>query len=185
MPNPQIHSRRLFLSHAARLAMVGVVLPLAKPALASLPNARSLAFDHTHTGAPVSVVFAVGNHYVPDGLTTLNRFLRDHYSGEIGQIDPHLFDLLYRTRQELDSDQPLQVISGYRCAATNSNLRNSRGGGVARNSLHMQGKAIDIRIPGIPLSSLRDAAMSQNGGGVGFYPRDKFVHVDTGKVRYW
>ena len=186
MSNPHIHhSRRLFLSRAAKLAMAGVVLPLAKPALAALPNARSLEFDHTHTGERVSVVFAVGTHYVPDGLSTLNRFLRDHYSGEIGQIDPQLFDLLYRTRQELGSDQPLHVISGYRCAATNSHLHNSRGGGVARNSLHMQGKAIDIRIPGVPLSDLRDAAMSQSVGGVGFYPRDKFVHLDTGKVRYW
>ena len=186
MSNPHIHhSRRLFLSRAAKLAMAGVVLPLAKPALAALPNARSLEFDHTHTGERVSVVFAVGTHYVPDGLSTLNRFLRDHYSGEIGQIDPQLFDLLYRTRQELGSDQPLHVISGYRCAATNSRLRTSRGGGVARNSLHMQGKAIDIRIPGVPLSDLRDAAMSQSVGGVGFYPRDKFVHLDTGKVRHW
>ena len=179
------HSRRLFLSRAARLAVAGAVLPLARPALASLPNARSLEFDHTHTGESVSVVFAIGNHFVPEALGTLNRFLRDHYSGEIGRIDPQLFDLLYRTRQELGTDQPFQVISGYRCETTNARLRNTRGGGVARNSLHMQGKAIDIRIPGVPLSDLRDAATSLNLGGVGFYPRDKFVHVDTGKVRYW
>ncbi|MER2506372.1 MAG: DUF882 domain-containing protein [Azonexus sp.] len=185
MPNPQVHSRRLFLSHAAKLAMAGVVLPLAKPALASLPDARSLAFDHTHTGERISVVFAVGTHYLPDALNILNRFLRDHYSGEIGQIDPHLFDLLHRTRRELGSDQPFHVVSGYRCATTNSRLRNRRGGGVARNSLHMQGRAIDIRIPGVPLSDLRDAAMSQSVGGVGFYPREKFVHLDTGKLRHW
>ena len=184
MPNTH-HSRRLFLSRAARLAVAGAVLLLAKPALASLPNARSLDFDHTHTGERVSVVFAVGHHYVPDALLTLNRFLRDHYSGEIGSIDPQLFDLLFKTRQELGTDQVFQVISGYRCAATNSHLRNSRGGGVARQSLHMHGKAIDIRIPGIPLSDLRDAAKSLSAGGVGFYPRDKFVHVDTGKVRHW
>ena len=185
MPNSHKHSRRLFLSRAARLAVAGAVLPIAKPALASLPNARSLDFDHTHTGERLSVVFAVGNHYVPDALITLNRFLRDHYSGEVGTIDPQLFDLLFKTRQELGSDQAFQVISGYRCATTNSHLRNSRGGGVARQSLHMHGQAIDIRIPGVPLSDLRDAAMSLKAGGVGFYPRDKFVHVDTGKLRYW
>ena len=185
MPNSVKHSRRLFLSHAARLAVVGAVLPLAKPALASLPDARSLEFDHTHTGERISVVFAVGSHYVPDALNIVNRFMRDHYSGEVGKIDPQLLDLLFRTRQELGSDQPFHVISGYRCAATNSHLRNSRGGGVARNSLHMQGKAIDIRIPGVPLSDLRDAATSLSLGGVGFYPRDKFVHLDTGKVRHW
>ena len=185
MPNSIKHSRRLFLRHAARLAVAGAVLPLARPALASLPDARSLEFDHTHTGERISVVFAVGSHYVPDALNIVNRFLRDHYSGEIGKIDPQLLDLLFRTRQELDSDQPFHVISGYRCATTNTKLRNGRGGGVARNSLHMQGKAIDIRIPGVPLSDLRDAATSLSLGGVGFYPRDKFVHLDTGKVRYW
>ena len=185
MSNTLKHSRRLFLSRAARLAVAGAVLPLAKPALASLPNARSLDFDHTHTGERLSIVFAVGHHYVPDALITLNRFLRDHYSGEIGTIDPQLFDLLFKTRQELGSDQAFQVISGYRCAATNSHLRNSRGGGVARQSLHMHGQAIDIRIPGVPLSDLRDAAMSLKAGGVGFYPRDRFVHVDTGKLHYW
>ena len=161
------------------------MLPLTRPALASLPDARSLEFDHTHTGERISVVFAVGNHYVPDALKTINHFLRDHYSGEVGKIDPQLLDLLFRTRLELGSDQPFHVISGYRCPTTNTKLRNGRGGGVARNSLHMQGKAIDIRIPGVPLSDLRDAATSLNLGGVGFYPRDKFVHVDTGKVRYW
>ena len=185
MNQPQRHSRRLFLSHAARLAVVGAALPLAHPALASLPNARSLEFDHTHTGESLSVIFAIGNHFVPEALGTLNRFLRDHYSGEVGRIDPQLFDLLFKARQELGTDQPFQVISGYRCATTNSRLRNTRGGGVARQSLHMEGKAIDIRIPGVPLSDLRDALMAQQGGGVGFYPRDKFVHVDTGRVRYW
>jgi uncharacterized protein YcbK (DUF882 family) len=185
MPNAIKHSRRLFLSHAARLAVAGAVLPLAKPALASLPDARSLEFDHTHTGERISIVFAVGNHYVPDALNTVNRFLRDHYSGEIGKIDPQLLDLLFRTRQELGSDQPFHVISGYRCTTTNAKLRNGRGGGVARNSLHMQGQAIDIRIPGVTLSDLRDAAIAQKVGGVGFYPRDKFVHLDTGKLRYW
>ena len=185
MTTPQKHSRRLFLSRAARLALAGAVLPAVKPALASLPNARSLEFDHTHTGERLSIVFAVGTHFLPEALGTLNRFLRDHYSGEIGRIDPHLFELLFRTRQELGTDQPFQVISGYRCATTNSTLRNTRGGGVARQSLHVEGKAIDVRLPGVPLSDLRDAAKSLQSGGVGFYPRDRFVHIDTGRVRYW
>jgi uncharacterized protein YcbK (DUF882 family) len=185
MSHPQKHSRRLFLSHAARLALAGAVLPAARPALAALPSARTLDFDHTHTGEQLSIVFAVGTHFVPDALGALNRFLRDHYSGEIGRIDPQLFDLLYRTRQELGTDQPFQVISGYRCETTNARLRNTRGGGVARQSLHMLGKAIDVRIPGVPLADLRDAALTQQGGGVGFYPRDRFVHLDTGRVRNW
>ena len=95
-------------------------MPFARPALASLPQARRLEFDHLHTGETISVVFAVGEHYVPDALNTLNYFLRDHYSGEVGTIDPQLFDLLFQTRQELACEQPFEVISGYRCAATNS-----------------------------------------------------------------
>ncbi|MBO3717385.1 MAG: DUF882 domain-containing protein [Candidatus Accumulibacter sp.] len=94
-------------------------------------------------------------------------------------------DLLFETRRELGCTQPFEVISGYRCAATNTRLRNSGGGGVARQSLHMEGRAIDIRIDGVPLADVRDAAMSLQAGGVGFYPRSKFVHLDTGKVRYW
>ena len=185
MTQPIRHSRRLFLSRAAQFAVAGAALPLARPALATLPNARSLAFDHTHTGETLSVTFAIGDRFVPDALTSLNRFLRDHYSGEIGRIDPQLFELLFRTRRELGTDQAFQVISGYRCASTNSRLRTSRGGGVARQSLHVEGKAIDVRIPGVSLADLRDAAIAQQGGGVGFYPRDRFVHLDTGRVRYW
>ena len=186
MSNPHIHhSRRLFLSRAAKLAMAGVVLPLAKPALAALPNARSLEFDHTHTGERVSVVFAVGTHYVPDGLSTLNRFLRDHYSGEIGQIDPQLFDLLYGIKQELACETAFQVISGYRCPETNSRLRKGRGGGVAKQSLHMDGKAIDIRLLGCNTARLRDAAIALGAGGVGYYPESDFLHIDTGTVRSW
>ncbi|NJD26159.1 MAG: DUF882 domain-containing protein [Betaproteobacteria bacterium] len=185
MTSPQRHSRRLFLSRAARLALAGAALPAVRPALASLPNARLLDFDHTHTGERLSIVYAVGDHLLPDALGALNRFLRDHYSGAVGHIDPQLFELLYRTRQELGTDQPFQVISGYRCATTNARLRNTRGGGVARQSLHMEGRAIDVRLPGVPLADLRDAALSLQSGGVGFYPRDRFVHLDTGRVRAW
>ncbi|SBT10148.1 conserved hypothetical protein [Candidatus Accumulibacter aalborgensis] len=177
--------RRIFLGHATRWVVAGAVMPFARPALASLPQARRLEFDHLHTGETISVVFAVGEHYVPDALNTLNYFLRDHYSGEVGTIDPQLFDLLFQTRQELACEQPFEVISGYRCAATNSKLRRAGGRGVARQSLHMSGRAIDIRLAGVPLDELRDAALSLQAGGVGFYPRDEFVHLDTGRVRSW
>ncbi|EXI76083.1 MAG TPA: YcbK family protein [Candidatus Accumulibacter phosphatis] len=179
------NSRRRFLGHAAQLLAAGVVLPLARPALASLPNARQLAFEHTHTGERLSVVFSLGDQYIPESLRRLNLFLRDHYSGEVGNIDPQLFDLLYAIRQEVDSGQVFQVISGYRCPATNSRLRKGRSSGVARQSLHMDGKAIDIRLAGVPLSDLRDAAISRNRGGVGYYAGSDFVHVDTGRVRSW
>lgn len=185
MPNHSDHARRIFLRRASRLALAGAALPFAPPALASLPGARSLAFDHTHTGERVSQVYAIDQQYLPDTLTVFNRFLRDHYSGEVGVIDPQLFDLLHRVKLLLGCEDPFQVISGYRCPATNAALRNTRSGGVARRSLHMDGRAIDIRIAGVALADLRDAALSLRLGGVGYYPREQFVHVDTGRVRSW
>lgn len=178
-------SRRGFLQRSVHLLVAGSAVPLAAPAMATLPEARTLALVHTHTGERLSVVYAMGEQFVPQALGHLNHFLRDHYSGEVGLIDPQLFDLLHGLRQQLGADQPFEVISGYRTATTNSLLRNSRGGGVARHSLHMEGKAIDVRLPGVPLAELRDAALSLRTGGVGFYPSEQFVHVDIGRVRSW
>ena len=177
--------RRRFLSTGGRWLMTGALLPLAQPALASLPGARSLSLDHTHTSERLALVYAMGEQFLPEALSSLHHFLRDHYSGEAGVMDPQLFHLLHEIRLELRAQQPFQVISGYRSAATNDTLRTTRGGGVAKRSLHMDGKAIDVRLPGVPLASLRDAALSLGLGGVGFYPREQFVHVDTGPVRRW
>lgn len=185
MKNAKTPSRRRFLGHGAQWLMAGAVLPLATPALAALPDARSLSFDHTHTNEHLALVYAVGDTFVTPALNSLNHFLRDHYSGDVGQIDPQLFNLLHQVRQELGVQTPFQVISGYRSPQTNANLRNTRGGGVAKHSLHMDGQAIDVRLPGVPLADLRDAALSLRLGGVGFYPRDQFVHLDTGRVRNW
>jgi uncharacterized protein YcbK (DUF882 family) len=194
--------RRGFLTQAMKLSAGGVALPLASinraqapstpppvqmPAASLVGGGRALAFDHTHTRERISLVYAVDGQYVPDALSSLNRFLRDHYSGTVGQMDPQLFDLLHGVRRALggQSMAAFEVISGYRCPETNDHLRNSRGGGVAKRSLHMEGKAIDVRIPGVPLAELRDAAMSLQAGGVGYYPREQFVHIDTGRVRNW
>ena len=178
-------TRRLFLRRSASLLLAGASLPLASRAQANLPATRDLALDHTHTGESIALIYAVDNTYLPEALNSLNHFLRDHYSGSIGNIDPQLFELLFRIRQTLGARQAFQVISGYRCPATNLALQNSRGGGVASRSLHLEGKAIDVRLPGIALIDLRDAALSLGGGGVGFYPREQFVHIDTGRVRQW
>ena len=177
--------RRHFLRHLATFGIAAAGMPLARPALAAQLGARSLAFAHLHTGEQLDVVYAIGESYLSEGLITLSHFLRDHYSGEIGQMDPSLFDLLHYLKLSLGCDEPFQVISGYRCPATNQTLRTTRGGGVARYSLHMEGRAVDIRLPGVPLADLRDAAVAAGLGGVGFYPRDQFVHVDTGRVRNW
>jgi uncharacterized protein YcbK (DUF882 family) len=185
---PTQNSRRSFLHRSAQAMVLGGTLALAgRSARASAPTLRSLVLDHTHTRERIDLVYASGEHYVPQALGSLNHFLRDHYSGEVGQIDPQLFDLLHNVRQALGSGAPLsyQIISGYRGPTTNARLRSTRGGGVATRSLHMEGKAIDVRLPGVPLAELRDAALSLKAGGVGYYPRDQFVHIDTGRVRTW
>lgn len=184
------HSRRDFLGSLAKLAVAGAAVTLSPSALAAAamavqPKSRRLCFEHTHTGKSLDIVYAVGDRYVPESLTKLNAFLRDHYSGRIGRMDPRLFDLLYRLRQTLGSRQPIEVISAYRTAATNQELRRKGQGGVARKSLHMEGKAIDLNIPGVSLADLRDAAKDLRKGGVGYYPHDGFVHVDTGPIRTW
>ncbi|HTN49959.1 MAG TPA: DUF882 domain-containing protein [Burkholderiaceae bacterium] len=182
MNDPRGFARRHFLKRSAGIA-AGSVLPLGA-ARAGAAESRSLAFVHTHTHERLQIVYAVADRYVPDALASLNRFLRDHYSGEVGAIDPRLFDLLHQVQQLVGGTRPFEVISGYRCAATNAMLRETRGGGVARTSLHMEGRAIDVRLPDVVLADLRDAAVSLKAGGVGFYP-GQFVHIDTGRVRRW
>lgn len=175
-------SRRRFLHHGGGLA--AAALPLTS-AWGKVTDARSLAFEHLHTGEKLTLVYAQGDTYLPEALTRLNHLLRDHYSGAVGRIDPQLFDLLFRVQRTLGAAQPFEVISGYRSSATNAHLKSSRGGGVASKSLHMEGRAIDIRIAGVPLDDVRVAALSLQIGGVGYYARDGFVHVDTGRVRSW
>lgn len=184
---------RKVLSHSTRLAAVAslpafsahVSAKSAPQVAPSQPGGRGLAFFHTHTREHIALTYAVHENYDPLALTSLNRFLRDHYSGDVGTMDPQMFDVLHRVRQALGSQTPFEVISGYRSPATNKHLRESRGGGVAKGSLHMQGRAIDVRLPGVPLADLRDAAISLRAGGVGYYPSSQFVHIDTGRVRSW
>jgi uncharacterized protein YcbK (DUF882 family) len=177
-------SRRIFLRNSAKLALAGGSLPFVSRTFAA-GSPRSLALDHTHTREKVSLVYARENRYVPTALERLNHFLRDHYTGDVGTIDPQLFDILYQITLSLNTRESFRVISGYRCPATNRRLRTTGGGGVAKRSLHMEGKAIDVRLTGVPLAELRDAALSLRAGGVGFYPSDQFVHIDTGRVRSW
>lgn len=181
----RVPTRRRFLHHSACALTVAALPWPAQAARAAGPGARGLAMVHTHTRERIDLVYAAGAEYDPAALGALNGFLRDHYSGEVGTIDPTLFDLLHRVQRELGSTGPFEVISGYRGEATNARLRASRGGGVAQRSLHMQGRAIDVRLPGVELADLRDAALALRGGGVGYYAREQFLHLDTGRVRNW
>jgi uncharacterized protein YcbK (DUF882 family) len=154
--------------------------------MAAAPD-RSLSFVHTHTGEHLTTGYCCGGDYVPGALGEVNHLLRDFRANAVKPIDPNLLDLLFALNGSLGTDQPFHVISGYRTPETNAMLQ-ERGGtrsGVASHSLHMDGKAIDIRVPGIRLEHLRDVARSLQLGGVGYYPASNFVHVDTGRVRFW
>ena len=183
-------SRRRFLGLGA-VAAAAAVIPakaMASPvARTTGAPERVLSFFHTHTGERLKAAYCCAGDYQPDVLESVNFILRDFRANEIKPIDPKLLDLLFELGGVLHTDQPYHVISGYRSPQTNAMLR-TRGGshtGVASSSLHMIGKAIDIRLPGVKLAHLHDAAMSLKLGGVGYYPSSDFVHVDTGRVRYW
>jgi uncharacterized protein YcbK (DUF882 family) len=145
---------------------------------------RSLSFYNTHTGEKLRAVYWCQGRYVPDTLADINRILRDHRTGDIKKIDNSLLDLLYVLHGEFDTREPFHIISGYRSAKTNGLLR-KRSKGVAKNSMHTCGKAVDIRLPGRQLENLLTAAVELKRGGVGYYPDADFIHVDVGRVRYW
>lgn len=146
-----------------------------------------LRFYHTHTRERLDIVYRRGDTYLPEALDELDHYLRDHRTGEVHHFDPHLFDLLHDLTASLnDSGGEIDVICGYRTPRSNEFLRTrSPHTGVARHSLHMQAEAIDIRLPGIPTATLRDAALRLQRGGVGYYRSSDFVHVDVGRVRRW
>lgn len=178
-------ARRRLLSAASGITVFCASPMVARAITLSGSRERDLSMDHTHTREKIELTYAIGNQYVPEALTDLNYFLRDHYSGLVGLMDPALYDIMHSIRASLKARLPYQIISGYRSPQTNERLRTTRGGGVARRSLHMDGKAVDLRIAGVPLKELRDAALELARGGVGYYPGSNFVHVDTGRVRSW
>ena len=145
---------------------------------------RSIALLNLHTGEQVKTTYWAEGEYQASELQVINRVLRDHRTGEVEDIDSQLIDMLNLLHQKMHGKQPFHVISGYRSPKTNAMLRQNSGG-VAKKSLHMQGKAIDIRLPGRQLNELRKTAMSLKAGGVGYYPGSDFIHVDTGNVRSW
>jgi uncharacterized protein YcbK (DUF882 family) len=146
-----------------------------------------LKLHHLHSGETLDVVYRIGNTYIPAAMAELNHFLRDSRTQDEKAYDPREFDLLHNVMTRLGRPQGvIDVVCGYRTPWSNNFLRTrSSNTGVAKNSQHMQAKAIDIRVPGVQTSNLRDAALSLEAGGVGYYPRSQFVHVDVGPVRTW
>ncbi len=149
------------------------------------PREYRLRLYHTHTGERIDIVYRRGGKYLPDALAQLDHFLRDHRTGEVHHYSPGVFDLLVDlTAQVGHPGAEYQIICGYRTPWSNNYLR-SHSTGVAEHSLHMQAEAIDVRLPGTTTEELRKAALSLHRGGVGYYPRSEFVHVDVGRVRQW
>jgi uncharacterized protein YcbK (DUF882 family) len=153
----------------------------------TLAQEYRLRFYNTHTNERLDIVYRRGNNYLPDALAKLDRYLRDPLTGGTHHVDPRLFDLLFDLTSSLnDAGGEIDVICGYRTPETNEFLRTrSANSGVAVHSLHMQAEAIDIRLPGVATSAVRDAALRLQRGGVGYYRESNFVHVDVGTVRRW
>ncbi len=173
--------RRCFLKGAIAAATATLT---ASTAFSRSSDLRTLKFVHTHTGEHLVATYAKDGCYVPDCLARLNYFLRDFRTGDSHLMDPKLLDVLFDVQVAADRDDEFQVISGYRSPQTNASLRD-KSHGVAEHSLHMQGQAIDIRLTGYNTRKLRDLARALQRGGVGYYADSDFVHVDTGRVRYW
>jgi uncharacterized protein YcbK (DUF882 family) len=156
----------------------------AVPMVASAPEYRLRLF-HTHTGQRLDIVYRRGDSYIPEALVQLNEYLRDHRTGAVLAYDRRVFDLLHDLNAKLGrAESEIDIVCGYRSPWSNEFLR-THGHGVAVHSLHMEAKAIDIRMPGVATSTLRDAALSLHRGGVGYYAQSNFVHVDVGRVRRW
>ncbi len=183
LEGPSVHSRRRVLALVASAAL-GVALSRDAFAAVATGQARRLAFVHTHTHETLEVTYAGPGGYHAASLVRVNEFLRDFRTSDVHVIDPSLLDLLHGLARSVGSTEPFHVISGYRSPRTNSTLR-AHSAGVAKYSLHMEGKAIDIRLPDVGLGRVRDKALGLKRGGVGYYPGSDFVHVDTGRVRAW
>jgi uncharacterized protein YcbK (DUF882 family) len=144
-----------------------------------------LRLFHTHTNERIDIVYRKGDAYFPEAINRLEQFLRDHRTGDVHSLDARLFDLLHDLTESVgQAETEIDIVCGFRTPSSNAFLRRTTSG-VASHSLHMEGEAIDIRIPGIPTRELRDAALALHRGGVGFYPKSEFVHVDVGRVRQW
>jgi len=178
MPERQVVTRRAVLAGAGAGLLAASV-----PAVAATRPDR-LSLRNLHTDETLDVVFRKGNRYDETALAALDHILRDWRRDEVLPLDPKLYDMMATIAARIGQPPRFEIISGYRSPETNAMLR-SKGGGAAKRSLHMVGRAIDLRLEGTRLATLRDTAIALGQGGVGYYPRSAFVHIDTGKVRRW
>lgn len=186
----QFHSFRRLRTRLGLSAALGGILLLgatyAMPPAAAEGDTRTLSFLHLHTRETITVTYKRNGRYDDAGLNKLNWFLRDWRRDEQTTMDPKLFDILWEVYREVGGKEPIEIISAYRSPGTNAMLR-ARSSGVAENSNHTTGHAIDFEIPGVPLAKIREVGLRLQRGGVGFYPTSgsPFVHLDTGSIRHW
>jgi uncharacterized protein YcbK (DUF882 family) len=183
-------NRRGFLGNLATLAGAAAATAALAPASAALAmltapaTPRRLKFYNLHTGEQLDVVYCEKGRYVPQALDEINFILRDYRQNVVKPMSTELLDLVTAIRRKLRTDAEVEIVSGYRTPQTNAMLA-ARSDGVAHHSLHMDGLALDWRVPGRTLDQLHRAALALRGGGVGYYPASDFVHTDVGRVRYW
>ncbi len=181
----RIASRRTLLRTVASAAVAGAMFnPNRIMAAINVNPGRELSFLNLHTGERLKAEYWYNGQYNRDALQSINHVLRDWRTDAVHTIDPALLDLIHVLHDKVRSSEPFHVICGYRSPETNAMLH-ERSGAVAKHSMHIEGKAIDIRLPGLGLKYLQQAALSLKAGGVGYYPSDDFVHVDTGPLRKW
>ena len=182
------HARLRAIAHAfVNAALPGEgLLPEGEEDLPTEGQKYEVKLAHAHTDEMIDVVYRIGDTYIPEAIDKLSDFLRDTHNQEISRFDPRTFDVLHTVLAKLGKpDGIVDILSGYRSEETNDMLRESGTTNAAKYSPHIQGKAIDIRVPGVSATLVRDAALSLGAGGVGYYPQSQFVHVDVGPVRQW
>lgn len=178
-------SRRRFIKGLAYGSLLAMGTPkIAEAAFSGFTNHKTLSLEHNHTGENLNLTYYEHGRYVYGALEEISYFLRDYHNDAIHSVDPALLDQLYDVKLLLGTNKPFHIVSAYRSPETNASLRrHSRG--VARQSLHMEGRAVDIRMEGISAKTIRSAALMLQRGGVGYYPSSNFVHLDTGDIRTW
>jgi uncharacterized protein YcbK (DUF882 family) len=194
---PSASARKLESRRHPRIrAIAHAFVKAALPGMGMMPDDETLVpvegqkyelrLTHSHNDEVIDVVYRVGDTYIPEALEKLNHFLRDSHNQQVTQVDPRTFDVLHTMLAKLNKPSSvIDILSGYRSQETNDALRASGTTNAAEHSQHIDAKAIDIRVPGVSAVSLRDAALSLEAGGVGYYPKSQFVHVDVGPVRQW
>ena len=184
---PAINSgmnRRKFIALGLSVVTATLVPKKILAAVKDSPAEKKLSFYNVYSHENLETIYWKDGQFVPEALSMINHIFRDSRTGKVKAIKTDLLDLLFSIHEKLKNKEPFHIISGYRTPHSNALLR-KKIKGVARNSLHMYGKAVDLNLPGYSAKYIRRTAMSLRRGGVGYYPRSKFVHIDIGQIRYW